>query len=107
MLSLTNYCALASRLGWGAMQVDIAVPAIVRIITNYINLIADCTGDALTPEDAVAVLITWNSDGIFDLLVEDDFTTFGTSHLHELREEIEWFMMNGFEFVDAIKEWWK
>lgn len=107
MLSVSSYCALASRLGWGDMQVDIAVPAIVRIITNYINLIADCTGDVLTPEDAVAVLITWKSDSIFDLLVEDNYTTFGTSHLHELRGEIEWFMMNGFEFVDAIKEWWK
>lgn len=107
MLSLSSYCSLASRLGWSSMQVSVAIPAIDKIVTNYINLIADCTGDVIDPEDAVAALIEWNSDAIFDLLVEGDYTTFGTSHLHELRGEIEWCMMNGFEFVEAINEWWK
>jgi len=108
MLSSMSYCALASRLGWGAMQVSVAIPALNKIITNYINLVADCTGDVLDPEDAVAILIGWNSDAIFDLLVEDDFTTFGTSRLHELRGEIEWLMKEfKCQFVEAIKEWYK
>lgn len=108
MLTSSSYCALASRLGWGAMQVSVAIPAIDKIVTNYINLVADCTGDVLDPEDAVAVLIGWESDSIFDLLVEDDFTTFGTSHLHELRGEIEWLMKEcECQFVEAIKEWYK
>ena len=91
------------------MQVSVAIPAIDKIVTNYINLIADCTGDVIDPEDAVAVLIGWeSSDAIFDLLVEDDYTTFGTSHLHELRGEIEWFMKEReYQFVEAIKEWYK
>lgn len=90
------------------MQVSVAIPAIDKIVTNYINLIADCTGDVIDPEDAVAVLIGWNSDAIFDLLVEGDYTTFGTSHLHELRGEIEWLMKKRkFQFVNAIKEWYK
>lgn len=91
------------------MQVSVAIPAIDKIVTNYINLIADCTGDVIDPEDAVAVLIGWeSSDAIFDLLVEDDYTTFGTSHLHELRGEIEWLMKEReYQFVDAISEWYK
>ncbi len=106
MLSSSSYCALASRLGWGAMQVSVAIPALNKIVTNYINLVADCTGDVLDPEDAVAILIGWESDSIFDLLVEDDFTTFGISHLHELRGEIEWLMREcECQFVDAINEW--
>lgn len=108
MLSSMSYCALASRLGWGSMQVSVAIPAIDKIVTNYINLVADCTGDIIDPEDAVAILLRWKSDSIFDLLVEDDFTTFGTSRLHELRGEIEWFMREyGCQFVEAIKEWYK
>lgn len=90
------------------MQVSVAIPAIDKIVTNYINLIADCTGDAIDPEDAVSVLIGWNSDAIFDLLVENDYTTFGISHLHELRREIEWLMKERkYQFVEAIKEWYK
>lgn len=108
MLSPSSYCSLASRLGWGSMQVSVVIPAIDKIITNYINLIADCTGDVIDPEDAVSVLIGWNSDAIFDLLVENDYTTFGTSHLHELRGEIEWLMKERkYQFVEAIKEWYK
>lgn len=106
-MRLSNYSSLASRLGWENMQAEVAIPALNKIVTNYINLIADCTGDVIDPDDAVAVLISWNPDSVFDLLVEDDFTTFGTSHLHELREDIEWGMRIGFAFMDALKGWWK
>ena len=107
MLSLSNYCALASRLGWGDMQADVAMPAIERIVCNYISQIADCTGDKLTEEDAVKTLLSWkDSNKIFDCLVEDSFNTLG-SNLSNLRVEIETWMRMGFEFVDAINEWWK
>lgn len=90
------------------MQVSVAIPAIDKIVANYISLVADCTGDVLDPEDVVAVLIGWKSDSIFDLLVEDDFTTFGTSRLHELRGKIEWLMKEcGCQFIEAVKEWYK
>lgn len=105
MLSLSNYCALASRLGWGDMQADVAMPAIKKIVCNYICLIADCTGDSVTPEEAVSTILSWdNSDKIFDCLAEDSFNTLG-SHISNLRWEIETCMRMGFSFEEARREW--
>lgn len=105
MLSLSNYCALASRLGWGDMQADVAMPAIQRMVRNQICLMADCTGDQLSEEQAVEAMLSWkDSNKIFDCLVEDSFDTMG-SNLSQLRVEIETCMRMGFSFVDAIKEW--
>lgn len=109
MLSLSNYCALASRLGWGAMQVDIAVPAIDKIISHFMWLESERHGATINPEDAVAVLLeNWKADQIFGLLgCTDDLNYLGSKDEHDfisIRKEIEECMFMGLSFIDAIKE---
>jgi hypothetical protein len=110
MLSLSNYCALASRLGWGAMQVDIAVPAIDKIVSHFMWLENERHGATITPEEAVAILLeNWKADQIFGLLgCTDDPNYLGSkdeSDFIAIRKEIEECMFMGFSFVDSTKEW--
>ena len=110
MLSLSNYCALASRLGWGAMQVDIAVPAIDKIISHFMWLENERHGATITPEEAVAILLeNWKADQIFGLLgCTDDPNYLGSkdeSDFISMRKDIEYFMFRGYMFNNARKEW--
>ena len=110
MLSLSNYYALASRLGWSDMQEDIVVPAIDKIISHFMWLESERHGATITPEEAVAILLeNWKADQIFGLLgCTDDLNYLGSkdeSDFIAIRKEIEECMFMGFSFVDSMKEW--
>lgn len=69
------YQALSKKLGWNDMLIQIAVPAIDKIVTNQLGHINDCTGDVLAPEVAVDALLleSWSPAEIFSLLVSPDY----------------------------------
>ena len=97
-------------LGWDAMDVEIAIPAIGQILSNFVWLISERYVTDVTPEDAAAILLEYyTADDIFGLLgYTDDPNYLGSKDEHDfisIRGEIEAFMFAGFSFVDAIKEW--
>lgn len=103
MMSL--YLQLSDTLGWGSMRIDVALPALHRIVSHYIGIIFDTTGDIIAPENAVSALIEhWRPDYIFALLVVDDVFKMGTEKEREfisIRLQIEGLMKDGFEFIGA------
>lgn len=92
------------------MLAKIAMPAIDKIVTNYLAAINERTGDVLTPEEAVPALLEYyTADDIFGLLGDDgDLNYLGSPQekmFISLRFEIEAFMRDGFSFVEARREW--
>lgn len=104
------HLAISNKLGWGDMLAKIAMPAIDKIVTNYLAAINERTGDVLTPEEAVPALLEYyTADDIFGLLGDDgDLNYLGSPQekmFISLRFEIEAFMRDGFSFVEARREW--
>lgn len=109
---MQNYTSLAHKLGWDDMQSHIAIPAIILILSHYIGMIFDATGDIIGPDDATAVLVAnWDANEIFGLLLMDDFLKYeGSEELSQfisLRGEIEDYMRKGYTHEQAIAEWYK
>ena len=105
------HLAISKKLGWGDMLAKIALPAIDCIISHFLGLISDATGDVL-PIDAAEVLVTspaWTPDEIFGLLCTDggDPMSSPVMQFIGLREEIETYMRRGMDFESAINEWYK
>jgi len=95
------HLAISNKLGWGDMLARIAVPAIDKIVTNYLAAINERTGDVLTPEEAVPALLEYyTADDIFGLLGDDgDLNYLGSENERQfigLRKQIEYFMFEGF-----------
>lgn len=105
------HTALSKKLGWDAMLAKVALPAIDRIITNYLSHINDYTGDVLSPEDAATELLQdpWAPDEIFSLLVSPDYQEWNKEKdlFISLRFEIEEWMRRGNTCEVAISEWYK
>lgn len=105
------YQALSKKLGWDDMLIQIACPAIDRIITNHLGHINDATGDVLSPEDSAAALLrdSWTPDDIFSLLVSPDYQEWMKEKdlFTSLRFEIEEWMRRGNSYQEAIAEWYK
>lgn len=104
------HLAISNKLGWSDMLAEIAIPAIDRILSNFLWLISERHGVDATPEEAAAILLeNYTADDIFGLLgCTDDPNYPGSKDEHDfinLRGEIEPFMFAGFDFVDAIREW--
>lgn len=109
---LTLYQAISDKLGWGDMLASVALPAIEKMVSNYIWLVAERHGTSITPDDCwnLVTMESWTSDDIFGLLVCDNSLTFDSEEEYEfilLRNEIESCMRMGFEYINAIKEWYK
>lgn len=103
------HLAISNKLGWGDMLAEIALPAINKIITNFLGMINERTGDVLSPEDVVpALLENYTADDIFGLLGDDGDPNYLGSENEKmfisLRYEIEEFMRIGFTFEDARRE---
>jgi hypothetical protein len=105
------HLAISAKLGWGDMLAKIALPAIDTIVSHFIGFIFDATGDVLRPNHAAEFLINrWDSDSIFGLLWlnelgyadSPEFTQFIS-----LRGEIEAYMRRGYNYQEAIAEWFK
>lgn len=110
MIYENYHLAISNKLGWDAMDVEIAIPAIDRILSNFLWLISERHGADATPEEAAAILLeNYTADDIFGLLgCTDDPNYLGSKDEHDfinLRGEIESFMFAGFDFIDAIREW--
>lgn len=110
MLLEPFHLAISEKLGWGDMSAEIAMPAINRIITNYLSMINERTGDVISPEDAVpALLENYTADQIFGLLGDDgDLNYLGSDNERTfiaLRDEIEVWMKMGNTFEEARREW--
>ena len=104
------HLAISNKLGWGDMLAEIALPAINMIISNFLGMINDRTGDVLSPEEVTpALLENYTADDIFGLLGDDgDLNYLGSPQekvFVSLRFEIEAFMRDGFSFVEARREW--
>lgn len=109
---LTLYQAISDKLEWGDMLASVALPAIERMVNNYIWLVAERHGTTITVDDCwnLVTMESWTSDDIFGLLVCDDPLLFDSEDEHQfisLRNEIEWCMRSGFDYINAIKEWYK
>lgn len=113
------HLAISEKLGWGDMLAEIALPAIDRIISRFLGKIAETTGDVL-PMYAAEVLVIypkWTPDIIFGLLCPDELSSvrcvpgFDPHFPYEmfigLRGEIESYMRNGYNYQEAIAEWFK
>ena len=105
------YQALSKKLGWDDMLIQIACPAIDRIVTNAISHIADCTGDVLCADSVADSLLqdSWTPDDIFSLLVSPDYQEWQKEKdlFTSLRFEIEEWMRCGSSYQEAIAEWYK
>lgn len=105
------HLAISDKLGWGDMLAEIALPAIDTIVSHYIGLISDATGDVLRPDHAAEFLINhWNSDSIFGLLWLNELGYEDSSELAQfisLRGKIETDMRHGYNYQEAIAEWFK
>lgn len=105
------HTALSKKLGWDAMPAKVALPAIDRVITNYLSHINDCTGDVLSPEEAATALLRdyWIPDEIFSLLVSPDYQEWKKEKalFASLRFEIEEWMRRGNSYEQSIAEWYK
>lgn len=109
---LTLYQAISDKLGWGDMLASVALPAIERIVNNYIWLVAERHGTTITVDDCwnLVTMESWTPDSIFGLLICDDpllFDSEDEAQFISLRDEIEWCMRLGFDYIDSIKEWYK
>ena len=105
------YQALSKKLGWDDMLIQVAIPAIDKIVTNAISHIADCTGDVLCADSVADSLLqdSWTPDDIFSLLVSPDYQEWQKKKdlFTSLRFEIETFMRRGMSHIEAIAEWYK
>lgn len=105
------YQALSKKLGWDDMLIQIACPAIDRIISNRLRHINDRTSAVLAPETVAASLLqdSWTPDDIFSLLVSPDYQEWMKEKdlFTSLRFEIEDFMRRGNTCEVAISEWYK
>ena len=109
---LTLYQAISDKLGWGDMLASVALPAIERMVNNYIWMVAEVHGTTITADDCwhLITMESWTSDAIFGLLICDDPRLFGSEEEHQfvsLRNEIEYWMRLGFDYVNAAKEYYK
>lgn len=105
------HLAISDKLGWGDMLAEIALPAIDTIVSHYIGLISDATGDILRPEDAAQFLVNhWHSEDIFGLLWLNELGYEDSPELAQfisLRGEIEDYMRHGCNYQEAIAERFK
>lgn len=103
------HLAISNKLGWGDMLAEIALPAIDRMITNYIGHFSDATGDILSVEDAGSVMSGFESDDLFSLIASPYYPEWEQMRddLINLRGEIEEYMRRGYDYQTAIAEWFK
>lgn len=120
MATYTNlHLAISNKLGWGDMLASVAMPAIDRIINNYVNIQSEIYG--ITAEDI------WE-DGEFSEGIKKDILNVPADYLfgylyissinncynkelcnmfRSLRWEIEQEMFHGASYQEAIDEWFK
>lgn len=110
MIYEAYHLAISNKLGWGDMLAKIALPAINMIISNFLGMIFDRTGDVLSPEEVTPALLEhYTADDIFGLLGDNgDLNYLGSpteTTFISLRFEIEVFMRKGVSFEEARREW--
>lgn len=98
------HLAISNKLGWGGMLAEIALPAIDRMITNYIGHVSDATGDILSVEDAGSVMSGFESDDLFSLIASPYYPEweYMRNDFIRLRSAIEADMRMGFSYKTAI-----
>lgn len=114
MLPFTDlHLAISEKLGWGDMLAKIAVPAIDTIINNYNRVKKEVDQDLQFSAwpTLEAFLQESDTEDVFEFLyiqcyydstdyeMLNDFTS--------LRGEIESYMRNGYNYQEAIAEWFK
>ena len=113
------HLAISEKLGWGDMLAEIALPAIDRMISHFLEQGSKDAGFVL-PMDAAELIViypNWTSDDIFGLLCPDELSSvrcvsgFDPHFPYEmfvgLRGEIETYMRRGMDYQTAIAEWFK
>lgn len=100
------HLAISNKLGWGDILAEIALPAINTIVSHYIGLVSDATGDILRPDLAAEFLVNhWDSNSIFGLLWLNELGYEDSPELAQfisIRGEIEADMRMGFSYKTAI-----
>ena len=102
------HLAISDKLGWGDMLAKIALPAIQQILENAAEQcsaqIEEPVGYELLEDDILAM----SSDALFTLLYSSKHLSEEGQHLFlSLRGEIEACMRHGYNYQEAIAEWFK
>ena len=107
------HLAISKKLGWGDMLAEIALPAINHMASSLIHIITIETGNLISNERALeSVSKDYTPDECFGLLAPIDFITKSTlnemvNDFISLRGEIEDYMRRGYNYQEAIAEWFK
>lgn len=110
-MKLENYIALAKYLGWGQMLPAIAMPAIDEIMKNFLTLAGALGYGASSEDDAIDYIIKSSTgDDVFCFLLGEE-PVWANIEDHEnfivLREKIEYEMLHGVDYKNAIAKWYK
>lgn len=119
MNSSDLHLAISDKLGWGAMLASIAMPAIDRIINNYVNIESEIYGitvediweDGEFSEGMKKCILNVPADHLFGYLyvssIDDCYNKELCDMFRSLRWEIEQEMFRGASYQEAIDEWFK
>lgn len=119
-MTYTNlHLAIGMKLGWGEMPASVAIPAINRIINNYVNIENEIYG--ITVEDVCENgefsegikrdILNIPAEYLFGYLyissIDDCYDQESCHMFRSLRWEIEREMFNGSPYWVAIDKWFK
>lgn len=117
--NLSLYLAISDKLGWGAMLASVAIPAINKIINNYVNIESEIYG--ITVEDIwengefsegiKKDILNIPADYLFGYLyiasIDDCYDQESCYMFRSLRWDIEREMFNGSPYWVAIDKWFE
>lgn len=100
---------ISATLGWGDMLIHVALPAIDRIMCNYVSLNCDVFG--ISGEEVESSLEQVLSEKSSDFLWDQLFLSEACDTREKLieprmfRGEIEMYMRKGYTFEESCAEW--
>lgn len=108
-LNAKKVAQIAAKLGWLKMPANVVTNAVLLIVRNYINTIADCCDESICEDTALECILELNATDIYLQLFIDDYHSLNDVECHNLelslRGEIEELMLKGYTFEEARREY--